>query len=291
MREAPDKRMKPTLLSRVFVKVFFVFLSVSDTGWSRFASRKAGYAPIVTEDNMQAQKSPDSSATPGYTRRDLVRYVVRSVFGVAFFGVLLFWPAGELDWPMAWVYLGVFLLVTVVSAFTADPALLIEERGPGKEGRKNWDFILVSVYGIVTAFATPIVAGFDHRYGWSPAFNLTLQLIVLLVYLFGWGFHLWAMAANKFFSTVYRLQTERGHSVVGDGPYRYVRHPGYVGGILFNLGIPIILGSIWAMIPAGIGALLLVIRTALEDRTLQQELEGYQVYAERVRYRLLPGVW
>jgi protein-S-isoprenylcysteine O-methyltransferase Ste14 len=243
------------------------------------------------EENMEILNSPDSTTARGYTRRDLIRYLVKSVFGVAFFGVLLFWPAGDLTWPMAWVYLGVFLLVTVASALTADPAMLVEERGPGKAGRKDWDFILVSVYGIVTVFAAPIVAGFDHRYGWSPAFNLTLQLIVLLVYLFGWGFHLWAMAANKFFSTVYRLQTERGHTVATGGPYKYVRHPGYVGGILFNLGIPIILGSLWAMIPAGIGALLLIVRTALEDRALYQELEGYQAYAERVRYRLLPGIW
>jgi protein-S-isoprenylcysteine O-methyltransferase Ste14 len=105
------------------------------------------------------------------------------------------------------------------------------------------------------------------------------------------GLMTWAMAVNNYFSLVVRIQKDRGHTVVTGGPYHYVRHPGYVGGILFQLGTPLLLGSMWALIPAGLTVLLLVVRTALEDRTLLKELEGYQEYAQQTHYRLLPGLW
>jgi protein-S-isoprenylcysteine O-methyltransferase Ste14 len=101
----------------------------------------------------------------------------------------------------------------------------------------------------------------------------------------------WSMAANAFFAQTVRIQEDRGHTVATGGPYRYVRHPGYVGGILFQVATPLILGSVWALIPAGLTVCLTIIRTALEDRTLLEELDGYKEYAGRVRYRLLPGVW
>jgi len=101
----------------------------------------------------------------------------------------------------------------------------------------------------------------------------------------------WAMAANKFFSATVRIQEERGHTVATGGPYRYVRHPGYVGWLMLTLATPVVLGSRWALVPAGITVILTILRTALEDRTLHSELEGYREYAERVRYRLLPGIW
>jgi protein-S-isoprenylcysteine O-methyltransferase Ste14 len=99
------------------------------------------------------------------------------------------------------------------------------------------------------------------------------------------------MVSNKFFSTSVRIQMERDHTVASGGPYRYVRHPGYVGYIVSGFAAPLALGSLWALIPAAITLCLLVVRTALEDRTLQDELDGYREYAARVRYRLLPGVW
>lgn len=240
---------------------------------------------------MESLKSQSSATNGGSNKQGMMRYRLRGLFGTAFFGVLLFYPAGTVAWSWGWVYLGVFLLVTLVSSWVTDPELLAEERGRGKEGRKGWDFILVSIYGILTALATPIIAGFDFQHSWSPFIPAWIRGITLVIYLFGWGLHLWAMAVNKFFSTVTRIQTERGHRAVTTGPYQYVRHPGYVGGILFNLGAPLILGSLWALIPSGIGALILVWRTILEDRTLQLELEGYSGYMEQVRYRLMPGLW
>ncbi len=240
---------------------------------------------------MESVQSKGVQQTGGYTRRDVIRFVVKTGFGVVFWGLLMFLPAGTLEWPMAWAYLGVFMVVNLTSAWVVDPELLLEERGIGKEGRKRWDVILLSFYGIFIALGSPIVAGFDRRYGWSPVFPLWLQIFTLVIYILGWALNIWAMACNKYFSKVVRIQTERGHTTVTSGPYRYVRHPGYVGAILFNLGTPIILGSLWTILPAWIGALLILLRTGLEDRTLQRELEGYAAYAERVRYRLLPGVW
>ena len=240
---------------------------------------------------MESVPSKDVPQTGDYTRRDVIRFVVKTAIGVVFWGLLLFLPAGTVEWPMAWVYLGIFMVVNLASAWVVDPELLLEERGIGKEGRKRWDVVLVGFYGIFTALVSPIVAGFDHRYGWSPVFPLWLQVVTLVIYILAWALNIWAMACNKYFSKVVRIQTERGHTVVASGPYSYVRHPGYVGAILFNLGTPILLGSRWAIIPAWIGALLILLRTGLEDRTLQAELEGYQEYAERVRYRLIPGVW
>jgi protein-S-isoprenylcysteine O-methyltransferase Ste14 len=120
--------------------------------------------------------------------------------------------------------------------------------------------------------------------------------LILIVLLFGivgrWDWWAgWALSSNAFFVATVRIQADRGQTVVSGGPYRYVRHPGYLGSILLHLGVPFLLGSLWALIPGFVAVLVMVVRTALEDRTLRAELSGYEEYAERVRYRLLPGVW
>jgi len=130
-----------------------------------------------------------------------------------------------------------------------------------------------------------------HGKGWSGTFSPVVQIVALLVMIGGIALSDWAMAANKFFSGVIRIQEDRGHTVETGGPYRFVRHPGYVGGILHHVAAPLMLGSWWALIPGGIGALLFVIRTALEDKTLQDELPGYVEYTQRTRYRLVPWIW
>jgi protein-S-isoprenylcysteine O-methyltransferase Ste14 len=130
----------------------------------------------------------------------------------------------------------------------------------------------------------------NFRFGWPPEVAVWLQVAGFALYVLGWAIHLWAMAANRYFALVVRIQTDRGQTVATGGPYRYVRHPGYVGGILVSVAAALVLGSAWALIPGALGGLLLV-RTILEDRTLQRELDGYCEYAGRVRYRLLPGVW
>ena len=226
---------------------------------------------------------------------------LRAVIG---FGVFMFLPpaslfiaAGRVDWVMGWVNTGLFVASIVGSRLIAlrkNPDLIAERARAfqqGREGAKEWDQLLVGLVGLGGPLATWIVAGLDDRFGWSPEVPLAFQLIALAAVVLGYVCAIWAMSANKFFSAVVRIQKERGHTVVSDGPYRFVRHPGYAGGLLAMLATPLALASWWAFIPAGVIVLLTVIRTALEDRTLRQELPGYQEYAGRVRYRLLPGIW
>jgi protein-S-isoprenylcysteine O-methyltransferase Ste14 len=205
----------------------------------------------------------------------------------------LFIASGRLDWSMAWVYLGVYVagqLVATAGVMRSNPGL-IAERGRVQEGTKGWDRPLVGIVALLGPAAMWIVAGMDMRYRWSPPIPLALQIAVLSVAALGALLVAWAMRSNAFFSGTARIQEERGHVVATGGPYRYVRHPGYAGGILFDLATPLILCSVWALIPSALTIAVLVVRTALEDRMLLGELEGYRQYAGRVRYRLLPGMW
>jgi len=206
---------------------------------------------------------------------------------------ILFGSSGRLDWVMGWVLVGVYAVwigALALILIPANPELLAERTRP-QEGTKRWDMVLLSIIG-VAEMVKYIVAGLDLRWGWSPQIPLALQLAGVVVAVLAYDVLLvWSMASNPFFSQTVRIQKERGHTVATGGPYRYLRHPGYVGGILFQIATPLILGSLWAFIPSGLAALLILIRTALEDRTLLEELDGYEEYAVRVRYRLLPGVW
>jgi protein-S-isoprenylcysteine O-methyltransferase Ste14 len=208
--------------------------------------------------------SGEASLSRGVARR--MRQVVVTYVVLA---ALLFASSGRLGWVWAWAYLGAGLAILVV---------------------KRWDQVLSTVAGLPT-LALPIVAGLDERFAWSPPLGLAVHLLGLAVYVLGQGLFSWAMASNKYFSTLVRIQMDRGQTGATGGPYRYVRHPGYTGYSVFSLGTSLALGSLWALIPAGLTACLLVVRTALEDRTLQEELAGYREYARRVRYRLLPGIW
>jgi protein-S-isoprenylcysteine O-methyltransferase Ste14 len=202
---------------------------------------------------------------------------------------ILFISSGRLNWIWAWAYLGLGLGILVINAAIL-PAELVAERGQPRDNVKRWDRVLTTLAG-VTTLGVPIVAGLDERFGWSPQLVPAIHLIGLAFFALGQGLFSWAMASNKYFSTCVRIQIDRGHTVATSGPYRYVRHPGYTGYIASFLGMSLALGSPWAIIPAGLIACLLVIRTAMEDRTLQNELSGYRDYAQRVHYRLLPGIW
>jgi protein-S-isoprenylcysteine O-methyltransferase Ste14 len=169
------------------------------------------------------------------------------------------------------------------------PQLLAERTGPRK-GAKSTDAAIMGVVGLLTV-GRSIIAGLDIRYGWTTAVPLALQLVTLVLAALSYALVIWATAANPFFSQIVRIQKERGHHVASGGPYRFVRHPAYVGSVVHELSVPIMLGSWWALIPGVVIFLLFVVRTALEDRTLRSELEGYHEYSQKVRYRLLPGVW
>ena len=136
-----------------------------------------------------------------------------------------------------------------------------------------------------------LVAGLDVRFGWAGDLGVAWHVAGAVMLAVGLELASWAMIANAYFSTAVRIQSDRGHTVCSTGPYRFVRHPGYVGFILQSIGVPFLLGSLWALIPAITAAVLIVVRTSLEDRTLQAELPGYQDYIRNVHYRLSPGIW
>jgi protein-S-isoprenylcysteine O-methyltransferase Ste14 len=156
---------------------------------------------------------------------------------------------------------------------------------------KAWDKVLAPLMAVSIAYPVVFVAGLDHRYEWSSEFPVSLIAIGFVLISTGYAFAAWALAENRFFYSVVRIQTDRGHVVCDSGPYRLVRHPGYAGNLLALLGIVLALGSVWTLIPVAAASIITVIRTVLEDRTLQEELPGYRDYARRVRYRLVPWIY
>lgn len=230
------------------------------------------------------------------TKRGVIRWLVREVIaGSVIVGLTLFIPAGTLNWPMGWALVGVYLVWTASTAILLIPKCpeLLIERMSRRKDVKTWDTILMSIVGLAT-LAKHIVAGLDFGRGWTSSvwqIPLALQIAALILAALGYALGVWAMTANAYFSKIVRLQDDRGQTVATGGPYRYVRHPGYTGTVVFELVTPIALGSLWALIPGVLTAILMVVRTALEDKTLQKELAGYQAYTKQTRYRLLPGVW
>jgi protein-S-isoprenylcysteine O-methyltransferase Ste14 len=224
--------------------------------------------------------------------RLIVRYAVRESLGLIVMGVALFWSAGRVDWWPAWAALAVMSAWTLATALVIlryNPDLLADRLGP-RRGAKRWDTAMMSALGL-TQLARYILAGLDQRYGWTGGLPLAAQIGALVACLAGYALVTWATASNAFFSQIVRIQAERGHAVVTGGPYHYIRHPAYAGAILYELFVPVLLASWAAGIASGLGVILLVLRTTLEDRTLQAELPGYNAYARRVRQRLFPGVW
>lgn len=221
-----------------------------------------------------------------------VKLAVQGIFSLVLVLAMLFVSAGRITYWQGWVFCGVTILIVVLQIFLfSGKSSLVQERMKPGSGMKWWDKIFYSLY-IPAFFAVVIVASLDAgRFGWSPQFSPAVYIAGYLIYLLSIFIYSWGMWANMFFSSVVRLQNDRGQKVVENGPYRFVRHPGYVGGILMAISISLALGSLWGLIPASVIFVLLIIRTYLEDTTLQKELAGYSDYAKRTRYRLLPGIW
>ena len=222
----------------------------------------------------------------------ITRYAVRETMGVVIMGVALFWSAGKINWWPAWAALAVMAAWVAATGYVIlrfNPALLAERLGPRK-GAKTWDTAIMSLVGILQ-LVRYIVAGLDQRYGWTGDFPLALQIAALILSVPGYAIVVWATASNAFFSQIVRIQNERDHKVVSSGPYRYIRHPAYAGAILYELAVPLLLASWWALLLSSLSAALLILRTYLEDRTLQTELPGYLDYSRKVPFRLLPGLW
>jgi protein-S-isoprenylcysteine O-methyltransferase Ste14 len=233
-------------------------------------------------------------ATPSETRRHAItRWIIKTASAVLLLGSVLFLSAGRLDWPAAWANIGVVFLTQLIGAALLLPnhADLIVERSKMREGTKPWDVPLSMYMAFVGPLSTWITAGLDERLNWIGYLQPWQIIAGLAVALLGSLLTLWAMASNRFFAATVRIQVERGHTVSRGGPYRWVRHPGYLGAILYGLATPYALGSQWAIFPALLAAAVAILRTALEDRTLRRELPGYAEYARQVRYRQLPGIW
>lgn len=222
----------------------------------------------------------------------------RTIFRLAI--VLLVVPlapmiiSGAWNWWEAWAYAVINILGFIISRVLAahrNPDIITERaRSMEMQDAKPWDKILSPALAF-GALLILIVAGADKGFGWSAPFSLYAKIISLLVIVLGYVVGSWALIENKFFSGVVRIQTDRGHRVVTTGPYQIVRHPGYAGALWTYLAMPVLFDSLWAFIPAVLLIAILVLRTSLEDHTLQAELPGYADYTRRTRYRLFPGIW
>ena len=223
------------------------------------------------------------------------RQWIRLVVVYLLIPLILLVCGGDIRWWQAWVYSLLIFTVGIGGRIWAErrhPGLMAERtRSLKASDVKAWDKVLAPLMALSVSFPLVIVAGLDHRFGWSSVFPIWLNITGILLIALGYAFAGWALAENRFFSSMVRIQTDRGHVVCDSGPYRIVRHPGYAGNLLAMPGMVLALDSAWTLIPVGLALVVAVIRTVLEDRTLQEELPGYREYTSRVRYRLFPGVY
>jgi protein-S-isoprenylcysteine O-methyltransferase Ste14 len=231
------------------------------------------------------------SLTPQMARAVTRRMIQILAYATIWYAVLFF-CAGTLAYRGGWVHLGLYFLTTGLAAFLTlrhNPEVAAA-RAKVHAGAKRYDKFLMLLYTALL-FVLPVVAGLDAvRYHWS-AMSPALLWPGVVLYLLGAVPVTWAIVVNPFLETLVRIQSERGHHVVAKGPYRAVRHPMYAGILITMLGIPLVLGSWWTYTVVAAVVIIFVCRTALEDRTLRDELPGYQDYTRQTRYRLLPGLW
>lgn len=221
-----------------------------------------------------------------------IQFIIKNLGGTIFLFLALFISAGRFNYWQGWLYLATYMLITVFSFLLMQNKIeLTNERFKPGNGTKWWDLLFMALV-LPIYIVIPIVAGIDSgRYHWSPQFHFSIYILGIVFVVFGQLiFHI-AKNQNRFFSSVVRIQTERGHTVCNTGLYKIVRHPGYVGSIVSMMGFPMVLGSIWCIIPSVIYIILFIIRTYFEDRTLIKELKGYREYSTKTRYRIIKGVW
>ena len=231
------------------------------------------------------------NTSPGRGRPRL-SLLVRGTAAIGVFTAGLFGLAGHLRYVQAAVLGGASLLVLVVLAVGfGDRVGVIAERMKPVPNAKPWDKYLMAVF-MPLAGAVIVVSALDRgRFHWTAGLPLWVYPPAVLAFCAAAVFHLWAILANEFYVSTVAVQIDRGHRTVDRGPYAIVRHPGYLGIMVMEFTIPLVLGSLWGLIPSGLVAAVLVVRAGLEDRVLRRELEGYADYASRVRDRLIPGVW
>jgi protein-S-isoprenylcysteine O-methyltransferase Ste14 len=208
-------------------------------------------------------------------------------FGVM--GLLLFGSAGDISWIWAWAYFG-FATINLLINFIVFPREIVEARSEVHKDIPRWERVITFVLLLLT-IALFVFAGLDYRWHTSPLVLLPIHLLGLLLISCGSALSTWAIVSNRFFATQVRIQTERHHTVERGGPYAWIRHPGYTGFIITWLSLPLLLGTLWAFIPAAGIALLFAVRTGFEDAFLQKNLLNYSEYSKLVRWRLIPFIW
>lgn len=238
---------------------------------------------------------PVKPANNATTQTVSLRHWVRLILVYVIILLILLVCGGDLGWWQAWVY-SLFIFTSGIGG-----RIWGEQRHPGLTAErqdtesfqqaKSWDKVLAPLMAVSISFPLVIVAGLDHLYQWTHEFTLWLNLAGLLFVGVGYAFAAWAFAENRFFYSVVRIRTDEGHVVCDSGPYRFVRHPGYAGNMLALFGMALALSSIWTLVPVAVAVIITVVRTVLEDKALKAELPGYQDYARRVRYRLIPAIF
>ncbi len=227
-------------------------------------------------------------------KKSVVRIAVMLLLVMVFFPLLPMIISGRWNWWEAWVMAALFVLGFIISRAIAarkTPDILKERANySDHDDTQAWDKWLSPVVAFGSVFIL-LAAGLDDRFNWSPDLSLGLVLLGLALVVIGYSLGSYALIENAFFSGTVRLQPERGQTVVKSGPYAWVRHPGYLGSLIASIGMPLLLDSLWAYLPAIIIGFFFILRTHLEDRFLQENLPGYSDYAKKVRYRLLPGIW
>jgi protein-S-isoprenylcysteine O-methyltransferase Ste14 len=222
------------------------------------------------------------------------RAIVQMLFFVVIVPFLPLLISRQWDWWEAWIYAIIGILGFVISRILAarrNPDIIAERaRFLQHEDAKSWDKILAPLVGLGGGLI-PLVAGLDALFGWSASFSLPVEIVALVGIVMGYVLGSYALIENRYFSGMVRIQSERDHRVVSSGPYRWMRHPGYAGALLTYVVTPFFLDSWWTFLPVVFLSIILVIRTRLEDQFLQEELDGYREYAQRVHYRMIPGVW
>jgi protein-S-isoprenylcysteine O-methyltransferase Ste14 len=241
---------------------------------------------------MDSQSSPQGN--PPDSKAVILKGIVRFLVLFLLMAVVLFLSAGTLRWWEAWAYIAQGLIVVLHSRITIirnRPEMAVERaEASGRENVQDWDRWLMPFTALIGPLLSWLIAGLDFRFGWPPDLPLAVRLTALAVLFLGGLLGNWAMLANPFFSSQVRLQTDRGHQVVSSGPYRFVRHPGYAGGVLSWIAAPCFFPSYPLALLALLIIAAMVARTALEDRFLRENLPGYQAYSQQVRFRLFPGI-
>lgn len=221
-----------------------------------------------------------------------IKNIIRGIVLLGTLMALLFGSAGTFDWPEAWLFLLLYTAAVtgMVVWLKKNAPDLLKERMSKRKDAKTWDKIILMTYSFLVMIML-VVMGLDAvRYRWTHV-PLVVKTLGFLGFVPAYLLIFWTMMENRYLSEVVRIQEERGHEVCTTGPYKYVRHPMYVGVIVFVLCLPLALGSFISLFLSILIVLVFLIRTSLEDKTLQKELPGYKEYAEQVRYRLIPGLW